>query len=57
MTKKITYIDRLMIAAARLFIPPGWELVEDAPIVKAQNDGHGRGRIAFGFHLRQVGPK
>lgn len=52
----MTHIDRLIIIAARLFIPPGWELVEEPPTVKARNDGDGTGRIVFGFYLRQVRP-
>ena len=50
----MTYIDRIILRAARLFVPSGWELIEHEPEIEARNDGDGTGRIAFGFYLRQV---
>lgn len=49
----MTYRDRLLIIAARLFMPDDWQLEDTPPFVDAKDDGGGKGRIVFGLYARR----
>lgn len=50
----MTYRDKLLLIAARLFMPDDWQLDDTPPVVEARDDGDGRGRVVFGLRARRV---